>query len=110
RRTSLADIRTKPVGGQPRTRGHSRIRRWQATRTYVAAAAASGQPASGQGAEPVASGPGGGQRRRVPDPAGRYPNRRRLLIGGAAAVALIILLSVGIYLATEPRSSGTPTA
>ncbi len=81
----------------------------QATRTYVAAATASGQPVSGLGAGPAASGPGGGQGRRTPDPAGRSPNRRRLLIGGAAAVALIVLLSGGIYLATQPRSSGTPT-
>ena len=77
----------------------------QATRTYVAAAAAPGQSVSGLGAGPAASGLGGGQGRRTPDPAGRLPGRRRLLIGGGAAVALIVLLSGGIYLATQLKTT-----
>jgi ABC-type phosphate transport system substrate-binding protein len=85
----------------------------QATRTHVFTAAAPGQPASGPGTGLAASGPGqpasgpgGGQRRRTPDPAGPPSNRRRLLIGASAGVALVVLLSVGIYLATKPHSSG----
>ena len=62
------------------------------------------------GAEIKASGAGSGGRPgwRSPDPAGRPPSRRRLLVGGAAALALIVALSAGIYLATQPQSSGPP--
>jgi ABC-type phosphate transport system substrate-binding protein len=82
----------------------------QATHTYVAAPAASGQPASGLGAGPAAAGPGGGQGGRAPAPAGRPPSRRRHLAGGAAALALIVALSAGLYLATKPHSPGKPAA
>jgi ABC-type phosphate transport system substrate-binding protein len=89
-----------------------------ATRAETAHATAPGPPAPAQGlpaqglrgAAQPGTAPPGGQRRSAPGPAGRPPDRRRLLIGGAVAVALVVLASLGVYLATQPRSAGPPAA